>query len=229
MAFALILDVARGVSAGDRFVRRGDWSQQRFGIHHRVYGKRLGILGMGRIGHAVARRGTAFDMQVSYHKRKPVEGSPYLNTESVHGLAQWADFLIVTVAGGEQTRHLIDANVLDALGPTAFLINVARGSVVDERALVHALQDGRIAGAGLDVYEDDHAHSRVLKRWTTLYWLLTSAAARTRRGMQWRIGSSKTSVLGHRSSDRGSPMVSCTLVRQVALRELGAARYFARW
>lgn len=155
MAFALLLDVARGVSAGDRFVRRGDWSQQRFGIHHRVYGKRLGILGMGRIGHAVARRGTAFDMQVSYHKRKPVEGSPYLYTESVHGLAQWADFLIVTVAGGEQTRHLIDANVLDALGPTAFLINVARGSVVDERALVHALQDGRIAGAGLDVYEDD--------------------------------------------------------------------------
>ena len=67
MAFALLLDVARGVSAGDRFVRRGDWSQQRFGIHHRVYGKRLGILGMGRIGHAVARRGTAFDMQVSYH------------------------------------------------------------------------------------------------------------------------------------------------------------------
>ena len=110
---------------------------------------------MGRIGHAVARRGTAFDMQVSYHKRKPVEGSPYLYTESVHGLAQWADFLIVTVAGGEQTRHLIDANVLDALGPTAFLINVARGSVVAELALVHALQDGRIAGAGLDVYEDD--------------------------------------------------------------------------
>ena len=154
MAFALLLDVARGVSAGARFVRRGDWSQQRFGIHHRVYGKRLGILGMGRIGHAVARRGTAFDMQVSYHKRKPVEGSPYLYTESVHGLAQWADFLIVTVAGGEQTRHLIDANVLDALGPTAFLINVARGSVVDERALVHALQDGRIADAGLDVYEE---------------------------------------------------------------------------
>lgn len=155
MAFALLLDASRSLSAADRFVRRGDWSSQRFGIHTRVSGKRLGIFGMGRIGSTVARRAAGFDMQVAYHNRRPIEGSSYLYQPSLLELARWSDFLIITAAGGDSTQHLISSEVLDALGPQGFLINVARGSVVDEAALVTALQQQRIAGAGLDVFEDE--------------------------------------------------------------------------
>lgn len=155
MAFALLLDAARSLSAADRFVRRGDWSRQRFGVHTRASGKRLGIFGMGRIGSAVARRAAGFDMQVGYHNRRPVEGSPHLYLPSLLELARWADFLVITAAGGDGTRHLVTAEVLDALGAQGFLVNVARGSVVDEVALAVALQERRIAGAGLDVFEDE--------------------------------------------------------------------------
>ncbi|MBS0292126.1 MAG: 2-hydroxyacid dehydrogenase [Proteobacteria bacterium] len=155
MAFALLLDAARGLSAADRFVRRGDWSRQRFGIQTRASGKRLGIFGMGRIGSAVARRAAGFDMQVAYHNRRPVDGSPHLYQPSLLELARWADFLVITAAGGDATHHLVNAEVLEALGPQGFLVNVARGSVVHEAALACALQEGRIAGAGLDVFEDE--------------------------------------------------------------------------
>ncbi|MEG1771477.1 MAG: 2-hydroxyacid dehydrogenase [Comamonas sp.] len=155
MAWALLLDAARGVSASDRFVRRGDWSRQRFGLATRVSGKRLGIFGMGRIGSAVARRGAGFDMEVAYHNRRPIDGSPHQYLASLLELARWSDFLIITAAGGDHTRHLVSTEVLDALGPEGFLVNVARGSVVDEAALVEALRSGRIAGAGLDVFEDE--------------------------------------------------------------------------
>lgn len=155
MAFALLLDACRGIAAADRFVRRGDWSQQRFGIHTRASGKRLGIFGMGRIGSTVARRAAGFDMQVGYHNRRPVEDSAHQYLPSLLELARWSDFLIITAAGGDNTRHLVDAAVLDALGPNGFLVNVARGSVVDEAALAEALRSGHIAGAGLDVFEDE--------------------------------------------------------------------------
>lgn len=155
MAFALLLDASRGIAAADRFVRRGDWSQQRFGIHTRVSGKRLGIFGMGRIGSAVARRASGFDMPVAYHNRSPVAGSSHLYQPSLLELARWSDFLLITAAGGDSTRHLVNTDVLDALGPQGFLVNVARGSVVDEAALADALRTGRIAGAGLDVFEHE--------------------------------------------------------------------------
>lgn len=155
MAFALLLDATRGLSASDRFVRRGGWSQGRFGIHTRASGKRLGIFGMGRIGSTVARRASGFDMDVAYHNRRPVEGSPHQYLPSLLELAHWADILVITAAGGDGTRHLVNAEVLAALGPQGFLVNVARGSVVDEAALAEALQHQRIAGAGLDVFEDE--------------------------------------------------------------------------
>ena len=155
LAFALLLDATRGLSAADRFVRRGDWSRQRFAIQTRASGKRLGIFGMGRIGSTVARRASGFDMEVAYHNRRPVEGSPYLFQPSLLELARWADILVITAAGGDSTRHLVNSDVLDALGPQGFLVNVARGSVIDEAALVAALQSQRIAGAGLDVFEDE--------------------------------------------------------------------------
>ncbi|MGE8443996.1 MAG: 2-hydroxyacid dehydrogenase [Comamonas testosteroni] len=155
LAFALLLDVTRGLSESDRFVRRGGWSQGRFGVRTRASGKRLGIFGMGRIGSTVARRASGFDMEVAYHNRRPVEGSPHQYQPSLLELARWSDILVITAAGGEGTRHLVNAEVLAALGPQGFLVNVARGSVVDEAALADALESKRIAGAGLDVFEDE--------------------------------------------------------------------------
>lgn len=155
MAFALLLDSARRLAAADRFVRAGLWPSERFGVYTRASGKRLGILGMGRIGRQVARRASGFDMEVAYHNRRPVSDSPHRYMASLQELAEWCDFLVITAAGGDDTRHLVDAQVLQALGPNGFLINVARGSVVDEAALLDALQHQRIAGAGLDVFEDE--------------------------------------------------------------------------
>lgn len=155
MAFALMLDVSRGVAASDRFVRRGEWPKARYAPQTRVSGKRLGIVGMGRIGLAVAERAAGFRMEVGYYNRRPVEGSALPRLDSLLALAQWADYLVLTVAGGASTRHMVNREVLDALGPRGYLINVARGSVVDQAALVEALQQKRIAGAGLDVFEDE--------------------------------------------------------------------------
>ena len=155
LAFGLVIDAARGLSAADRFVRRGDWLRGPFPLASRVSGKRLGIVGLGRIGAAIARRAGGFDMPVRYHNRRPVEGTPYQYEARLPALAEWADFLVVACSGGAATRHLVSRPVLDALGPAGFLVNISRGSVVDEAALVEALQAGRIAGAGLDVFEDE--------------------------------------------------------------------------
>jgi hydroxypyruvate reductase len=152
-AFALLLDVARGVAAGDRFVRRGDWLRGRFPLTTRVSGKKLGVLGLGRIGRAVAQRAQGFGMELGYCNRQAAADAPHAWHRTPVELARWCDFLVVTAAGGESTRHLVDREVLDALGPQGLLVNVARGSVVDEAALIEALQQRRIAGAGLDVFE----------------------------------------------------------------------------
>jgi len=154
-AFLLLMDVARGASAADRFVRRGDWLKNRFPLTVKVSGKRLGIFGMGRIGRTIARRASGFDMEVHYHNRSPQPDSPYGYERSLTDLARWADFLVIAAAGGTGTRGLVSAEVLDALGPEGYLINISRGTVVDEPALVDALVNRRIAGAGLDVFEDE--------------------------------------------------------------------------
>ena len=155
LAMALLLDVARGASAADRFVRRGDWPQGKFQLGRKVTGQRLGILGLGRIGQVVARRASGFDMEVRYHNRRPNPAVPYAYEATLTALAEWADFLVVVSAGGPETRNLVNADVLRALGPKGFLVNVSRGTVVDEDALIQALEDGGIAGAGLDVYVDE--------------------------------------------------------------------------
>ncbi len=155
LAFALMLDVARGVSAAERFVRRSDWLTGRAPLGTRVSGKRLGIVGLGRIGRAIAKRAVGFDMEVAYSGRSQVDGVPYAFEPSLTALAEWADFLVVAVAGGVATRHLVSRDVLTALGPKGFLVNVARGTVIDEAALVEALVQRRIAGAGLDVFENE--------------------------------------------------------------------------
>lgn len=154
LAIGLLIDVARGISTADRFVRRGDWAKGRFPVTSRVSGKRLGIVGLGRIGQAIAKRATGFDMDIAYTNRGPAQVA-YRYEPSLAALAQWADFLVVAVAGGSGTKGLISREVLQALGPKGFLVNVSRGSVVDERALVEALVARSIAGAGLDVFENE--------------------------------------------------------------------------
>lgn len=156
LAIGLLIDVARGLSATDRFVRRGEWAagKQR-PLMTRVSGKKLGILGFGGIGQAIARRVGGFDMEVRYNSRKPVAGHENQHMADLNELAAWADFLVIACPGGPATKHLVSGKVLDALGKDGVLVNIARGSVVDEAALVEALAQGRIAGAGLDVYENE--------------------------------------------------------------------------
>lgn len=153
-AFGLVIDVMRGFSAADRYVRRGDWAAARpLPLARKVSGQRLGIVGFGRIGQTIARRAVGFDMTVRYHTRRPVADVAWAHEPSLLELASWCDCLVVIVAGGAGTRHLIDETVLTALGKKGFLVNVSRGSVIDENALVKALSEGRIAGAGLDVFQ----------------------------------------------------------------------------
>lgn len=186
LAMGLIIDSARRLAAADRFVRAGQWERQPFPLGRRVSGKRLGIVGLGRIGEAVAQRAAGFAMPVRYHNRRPVAGSAHRHEPDLLALARWADFLVLTCPGGAATHHLIDRAVLEALGPDGILINVARGSVVDEAALTAALQQGVIAGAGLDVYPHEPQVPPVLYELDNVVLLphLGSATTETRQDME---------------------------------------------
>lgn len=156
MAWALLLDAARRVTESDRYVRAGHWDRPNgFGLGTRVSGKKLGIVGLGRIGQTIARRAGGFDMELRYHNRRPRHDVPWHYEPSLIELAYWADFLVIAAVGGDETRGLINVDVLNALGPHGILVNIARGSVVDETALIAALQQGRLGAAGLDVFEKE--------------------------------------------------------------------------
>ncbi len=155
LAMGLLLDVSRGLSAADRFVRRGDWAKGTFPLGTRVSGKRLGIVGLGRIGQAIARRAAGFGMEMRYHSRRPVASSRLEYEPSLESLASWSDFLVVACAGGASTQGLVSDRILAALGKDGYLVNISRGTVVDEDALARALREGTIAGAGLDVFVDE--------------------------------------------------------------------------
>lgn len=155
LSVALVIDVMRGISAAERWLRRGEWAAGgRFPLTRDVRGATVGILGLGRIGRAVGERLTVFGAEIAYHSRRPKDVE-WTYHDSPVALAEASDVLVVLTPGGEGTEHLVDAKVLDALGPEGYLVNVARGSVVDEDALVAALEEGRIAGAGLDVFADE--------------------------------------------------------------------------
>ncbi len=150
----LLLATIRRIPGAERHLRAGRWAQgESFPLGTSLRGRHIGIAGMGRIGQVIARRLEGFDLPVSIHARRPrPELSRFPQYASVLELARAVDTLIVVVPGSPTTRHLIDAEVLAALGPTGVLINVARGSVVDEDALIAALRDGAICAAGLDVF-----------------------------------------------------------------------------
>ena len=153
-AFGLIIGIIRGMHTLDRQCRAGVWREE-IPQPANVSGKKLGIFGLGTIGQKIAKRAAGFDMPVGYHNRKPKEGAPYRYATSLVELARWSDVLVCATPGGPATRHAVNAQVLDALGPRGYLINISRGSVVDTEALASALREKRIAGAGLDVYESE--------------------------------------------------------------------------
>ncbi|MGU3400415.1 2-hydroxyacid dehydrogenase [Brucellaceae bacterium D45D] len=156
IGIALMLDLFRRVTAGDGFVREGRWARREaFPLGVSPKGKRIGILGLGQIGKSLAKRAEAFGMQVHYWNRSPVENKNWISHGSPVELAQNSDVLAVCIAANPSTANIVNAEVLAALGSRAYLVNVSRGSVVDEEALLNALENGTIAGAGLDVFVDE--------------------------------------------------------------------------
>jgi hydroxypyruvate reductase len=156
LAIALALNIARRIPQAERYLRAGRWaSEGPVPLATKLSGARMGIVGMGRIGQAIAERARAFGMHIAYTARSAKPDLAYTFHDQVTALAASSDFLVIITPGGAGTRKLIDAKVLAALGPKGYLINVARGSVVDEAALIEALQKGTIAGAALDVFENE--------------------------------------------------------------------------
>ena len=153
-AMALLLASVRAVPQFDRACRAGVW-RTALPVQPNVSRKRLGLVGLGAIGAKIARRAAGFDMPVGYHSRTQRADTAYPWFASVAALAAWCDFLVIAAPGGPATKHLVNAEVLDALGPDGYLVNISRGSVVDEPVLLKVLQEGRIAGAGLDVFAEE--------------------------------------------------------------------------
>ncbi|WP_183690132.1 2-hydroxyacid dehydrogenase [Rhizobium leguminosarum] len=152
IAIGLLLATARQIPQADVFVRASQWGNVVMPLVTRVSGKKVGLAGMGRIGKAIAKRAAAFGCDISYFARNKDTDVAYAYQPDLVALADWADFLIVIVPGGQGTMKIINADVLKALGPNGMLINVSRGTTVDEEALIAALQDGTIQAAGLDVF-----------------------------------------------------------------------------
>ncbi|CAO2041742.1 unnamed protein product [Urochloa humidicola] len=155
-AVGMLVDVLRRISAADRFVRGGLWpAQGDYPLGTKIGGKCVGIIGLGNIGSLIAKRLEAFGCIIYYNSRKQKDSVPYKYFSSVHDLAAESDVLVVACALNKHTRHIVDKDVLEALGKDGVIINVGRGANVDEMELVRALKDGRVAGAGLDVFENE--------------------------------------------------------------------------
>ena len=155
LAMGLILSIGRRIPQSDKFVRNADWVSEPFTMTHKVTGTRLGVVGLGRIGQAIAKRAAAFDMTIAYTGRRAKTNAPFRYYPTASELAANSDYLVVAVPGGDDTKNMINAQVLKALGPKGIVINIARGSVVDQTALIQALKDKSVAGAGLDVFWDE--------------------------------------------------------------------------
>ena len=155
-AMALLLMTARELPAAERYLRAGKWPQRPYPLtKSTLRDRKLGIFGLGRIGKAIARRAEAFGLDISYYNRSKASDVAYAYHDTLEGLASAVDTLMVVVPGSESTQHAVSTDILKALGPNGILINIGRGSVVDENALIKALKDGTIHSAGLDVFEDE--------------------------------------------------------------------------
>lgn len=156
IALALVLSAVRRVPQGDRYVREGKWLKGPMALTQSVQGKKVGIVGLGRIGKAIAKRCEAFNLPVSYHGRNK-QAVAYPHHADVVSLAREVDILIVAAPGGEETRALVGRAALEALGPEGTIVNIARGSVIDEPAMIEALKSGKLGAAGLDVFDKEPA------------------------------------------------------------------------
>jgi lactate dehydrogenase-like 2-hydroxyacid dehydrogenase len=185
-ALGLLLCTVREFCQAERYLRAGKWLEKPYRLTPATLRDRtVGLVGMGRIGQAIARRLDAFKVPVVYHSRRPQPGVPYRHYPDLIAMARDVDILLVIVPGGPETQNMIDAQVLDALGPDGILINIARGSVVDEPALIKALQEKRILSAGLDVYANEPEVPKELIALdnVVLFPHLGSATVATRRAM----------------------------------------------
>jgi len=185
LAMGLVLSIGRRIPQADKFVRNGDWVTDTFPMAHKVSGARIGIVGMGRIGRAIAKRAAAFDMRIAYTGRAAKADVPYTFYKTVPALAAEVDYLVVAVPGGDGTKNMIGASVLQALGSKGYLINISRGTVVDQPVLVQALKDKQIAGAALDVFWDEPLVDPELRRLHNVVLTphIASATEETRRAM----------------------------------------------
>ncbi len=155
LAIGLLLGAVRKIPQGDRYVREGKWLKGAMALTDTIQGKSVGIIGMGRIGRAIARRALAFNLKIAYQgpNKKNDISWPYYS--DLAALAKEVDYLVAACPGGEATRGIVNRAVIDALGPRGVFVNISRGSVADESALLEALQQGRLGGAGLDVFVDE--------------------------------------------------------------------------
>ncbi len=154
-ALGLLLATIRQIPQGDRYVRQGQWLTANMALTQTLQRRRVGIVGLGRIGQAIARRCAAFNTELAYFGPRHKPDMPYQYFDDLVAMSQWADVLIAACPGGPGTRHLISRPVLSALGPQGVFINIARGSVVDQEALVELLGSGELGSAGLDVFDDE--------------------------------------------------------------------------
>jgi len=163
LAIALMIMTARRLVVTDRYVRAGRWPKEgEYPLANRASGKRVGILGMGRIGKQIGKRAEAMNNTVAYHTRNPVKDVAYKHYPDLVELARNSDFLVIIIPATPQTNKIVSKAVIEALGPTGILVNVARGAVVDEDALVEALVSGKLGGAGLDVFVNEPQVPEVL-------------------------------------------------------------------
>lgn len=158
MAMAMILSQSRRLIEAEAYLRRGEWGRARLPLGRKVSGKRLGIVGLGRIGLELAARAQPFKMEVRYHNRNLRSDLSYRFEPDLLELARWSDFLVILCPGGSETHELINTDVLRALGPDSVLVNISRGSVVDERALEKTLLNGELGGAALDVFQHEPSY-----------------------------------------------------------------------
>ena len=184
-AMGLTLMAVRRLPQAERFLRSGAWEKGGFPLTASLRGRTMGVLGLGRIGKAIATRARSFGVEVVYHGRREQPGVPYRYFSTLVDMAEACDILMVAAPGGAETRRIVDAEILGALGPDGVLVNVARGSLVDEAALIDALKNGTILAAGLDAYENEpHVRPELIALDNAvLLPHVGSASVKTRRAM----------------------------------------------
>ncbi|CFR13166.1 MULTISPECIES: 2-hydroxyacid dehydrogenase [Yersinia] len=200
-ALGLIIATSRRLCQADKFLRAGQWPHSSLPLASKVTGKRLGVFGMGRIGQAIARRATGFDMQIAYTDTAHIDSLPYQYVPDLISLAQQSDILVVAISGGKDSAGLVDKTIFAAMPNHAILINIARGSMINQDELIQALQQQEIGGAGLDVFADEPNVPQVLIEMDNVVLLphIASATKETRIQMSDIVFSN---ILAHFSGNK---------------------------